>query len=76
MASLLTIVASGAMSLFLSTLVRDQRQAGSLSPLLLMPQLILSGVLFEIGSLTALYPEVASRWAVKISSTVKSQYER
>jgi len=66
MAALLTIVASGAMALFLSTLVKDQRQAGSSSPLLLMPQLILSGVLFEIGSLTALYPAVASRWAVKI----------
>ena len=76
MAALLTIVASGAMALFLSTLVKDQRQAGSSSPLLLMPQLILSGVLFEIGSLTAHYPEVASRWVVKISSTVKSQYER
>jgi ABC transport system ATP-binding/permease protein len=65
-AALLTIVASGAMALFLSTIVKDQRQAGSSSPLLLMPQLILSGVLFEIGSLTALYPAVASRWAVKI----------
>ena len=54
------------MALFLSTLVKDQRQAGSSSPLLLMPQLILSGVLFEIGSLTALYPIVASRWSVKL----------
>lgn len=66
MAALLTILASGSMALFLSTLVKDQRQAGSSSPLLLMPQLILSGVLFEIGSLTAMYPAVASRWAVKI----------
>ena len=66
MAALLTIVASGAMALFLSTLVKDQRQAGSSSPLLLMPQLILSGVLFEIGSLTVMYPAIASRWAVKI----------
>jgi ABC-type multidrug transport system ATPase subunit len=66
MAALLTIMATGAMALFLSTLVKDQRQAGSSSPLLLMPQLILSGVLFEIGSLTVLYPAVASRWAVKI----------
>lgn len=62
----LTILASGAMALFLSTLVKDQRQAGSSSPLLLMPQLILSGVLFEIGSLTALYPIVTSRWSVKL----------
>jgi len=66
MAALLTIVASGAMALFLSTLVKDQRQAGSSIPLLLMPQLILSGVLFEIGSLTVMYPAIASRWAVKI----------
>ena len=66
LAAFLTILASGAMALFLSTLVKDQRQAGSSSPLLLMPQLILSGVLFEIGSLTALYPIVASRWSVKL----------
>jgi len=66
MAAMLTILASGSMALFLSTLVRDQRQAGSSSPLLLMPQLILSGVLFDIGSLTALYPVVTSRWSVKI----------
>ncbi len=65
-AALLTIMSSGAMALFVSTLVKDQRQAGSSVPLLLMPQLILSGVLFEIGSLTALYPTIASRWAVKI----------
>ncbi|MEB3168525.1 MAG: ATP-binding cassette domain-containing protein, partial [Synechococcaceae cyanobacterium] len=66
LAALLTILASGSMALFLSTLVRDPRQAGSSSPLLLMPQLILSGVLFEIGSLTLLYPLVASRWSVKL----------
>jgi ABC transport system ATP-binding/permease protein len=66
MAAMLTILASGSMALFLSTLVRDQRQAGSSSPLLLMPQLILSGVLFDIGSLTVLYPVVASRWSVRI----------
>ena len=66
MAAMLTILASGSMALFLSTLVRDQRQAGSSSPLLLMPQLILSGVLFDIGILATLYPVVASRWSVKI----------
>ncbi|MFM7312801.1 MAG: ATP-binding cassette domain-containing protein [Cyanobium sp.] len=66
LAAFLTILATGSMALFLSTLVKDQRQAGSSSPLLLMPQLILSGVLFEIGSLTALYPLVASRWSVKL----------
>lgn len=61
-----TILASGSLALFLSTLVKDQRQAGSSSPLLLMPQIILSGVLFEIGGLVALYPVVASRWSVKL----------
>jgi ABC-type multidrug transport system ATPase subunit/pSer/pThr/pTyr-binding forkhead associated (FHA) protein len=65
-AAMLTILASGSMALFLSTLVKDQRQAGSSSPLLLMPQLILSGVLFEIGRLTILYPVVASRWSVQM----------
>jgi ABC-type multidrug transport system ATPase subunit/pSer/pThr/pTyr-binding forkhead associated (FHA) protein len=65
-AAFFTILATGSLALFLSTLVKDQRQAGSSSPLLLMPQLILSGVLFEIGSLTTLYPLVASRWSVKL----------
>ncbi|MEB3354970.1 MAG: ATP-binding cassette domain-containing protein [Cyanobacteriota bacterium] len=72
LAAFLTILASGSMALFLSTLVKDQRQAGSSSPLLLMPQLILSGVLFEIGSLTALYPLVASRWSVKLMGAYAS----
>lgn len=72
LAALLTILASGSMALFLSTLVKDQRQAGSSSPLLLMPQLILSGVLFDIGSLTAFYPVVASRWSVKIFGAYSS----
>lgn len=71
-AALLTIMASGSMALLLSTLVKDQRQAGSSSPLLLMPQLILSGVLFEIGSLTAFYPIIASRWSVKIFGAYSS----
>ena len=66
LAALLTIMASGGLALFLSTVVKDQRQASSSSPLLLMPQLIFSGVLFEIGSLTILYPFVASRWSVKL----------
>lgn len=65
-AAMFTILASGSMALFFSTVVTDQRQAASSSTLLLMPQLILSGVLFDIGSLTILYPVVASRWSVRI----------
>ena len=72
MAALLTISASGSMALFISTLVKDQRQAGSSIPLLLMPQLILSGVLFEIGSFTVIYPAIASRWAVRIFGAYSS----
>ncbi|MFN4866940.1 MAG: ATP-binding cassette domain-containing protein [Cyanobium sp.] len=66
MAAMFTILASGSMALSFSTLVTDQRQAASSSTLLLMPQLILSGVLFDIGSLATLYPLVASRWSVRI----------
>ncbi|MFN9545777.1 MAG: ATP-binding cassette domain-containing protein [Cyanobacteriota bacterium] len=66
LAAFLTILASGSLALLVSTLVRDQRQASSSSPLLLMPQLILSGVLFKIDQLAFLFPVVASRWSVKL----------
>lgn len=66
LAAFLTILASGSLALLVSTLVRDQRQASSSSPLLLMPQLILAGVLFKINQLAFLFPVVASRWSVKL----------
>lgn len=66
MAAFFTILASGSLALLVSTLVRDQRQASSSSPLLLMPQLILSGVLFKVEPLAMLFPLVASRWSVKL----------
>jgi ABC-type multidrug transport system ATPase subunit/pSer/pThr/pTyr-binding forkhead associated (FHA) protein len=66
MAAFLSILASGSLGLLVSTLVRDQRQASSSSPILLMPQLILSGVLFKIEQLSLLFPLVASRWSVKL----------
>ena len=62
----LTILASGSLAIFLSAIVKDQRQASSSSPLLLMPQLIFSGVLFDIGNLSLLFPFIASRWSVKL----------
>jgi ABC-type multidrug transport system ATPase subunit/pSer/pThr/pTyr-binding forkhead associated (FHA) protein/ABC-type multidrug transport system permease subunit len=66
LAAFLTILSSGSLALLISTLVRDQRQASSSSPLLLMPQITLSGVLFKIDQLAFLYPIVASRWSVKL----------
>jgi ABC-type multidrug transport system ATPase subunit len=66
LAAFLTILSSGSLALLVSTLVRDQRQASSSSPLLLMPQLILSGVLFKLKQLAFLFPVVASRWSVKL----------
>lgn len=66
LAAFLTILASGSLALLVSTLVRDQRQASSSSPLLLMPQLILAGVLFKIDQLAFLFPVVTSRWSVKL----------
>jgi ABC-type multidrug transport system ATPase subunit/ABC-type multidrug transport system permease subunit len=66
MAAFLTILASGSLALLVSTMVRDQKQASSSSPILLMPQLILSGVLFKVEQLAVLFPLVASRWSVKI----------
>ncbi len=72
LSALLTILASGSLALLVSTLVRDQRQASSTSPLLLMPQLILSGVLFPIEQLAFLFPLVASRWSVKLFGAFSS----
>jgi ABC-type multidrug transport system ATPase subunit/pSer/pThr/pTyr-binding forkhead associated (FHA) protein/ABC-type multidrug transport system permease subunit len=72
LSALLTILASGSLALLVSTLVRDQRQASSTSPLLLMPQLILSGVLFPIEQLAFLFPFVASRWSVKLFGAFSS----
>lgn len=66
LSAFLTILASGSLALMVSTLVRDQRQASSTSPLLLMPQLILPGVLFNVEKLAFLFPLVASRWSVKL----------
>lgn len=66
MAAFLSILASGSLGLVVSTLVRDQRQASSSSPILLLPQLILSGVLFKVERLSFLFPLVASRWSVKL----------
>ena len=65
-AAFLTILASGSLALLVSTLVIDQRQASSSSAILLLPQLIFSGVLFRVEQLAVLFPLVASRWSVKL----------
>lgn len=63
---LLTLVAIGAQSLLVSSLVANSQQASSAAPLLLIPQLIFGGVLFVLqGQGAAVYPLFTSRWAMK-----------
>ena len=63
---LLTLVAIGAQSLLVSSLVANSQQASSAAPLLLIPQLIFGGVLFVLqGQAAAVYPLFTSRWAMK-----------
>lgn len=63
---LLTLMAIGAQSLLVSSLVANSQQASSAAPLLLIPQLIFGGVLFVLqGQAESVYPLFTSRWAMK-----------
>lgn len=61
-----TILASGALALLVSAVVKDQRQASSAFPILLMPQIIFSGVLFQGAVLEFIYAAVTSRWTARL----------
>jgi ABC-type multidrug transport system ATPase subunit len=50
--------------LFVSALAPNSDRAMSIVPYLLIPQLVLSGVLFKLGGLTVVSFVVASRWSV------------
>ncbi len=61
-----TLFTIGTQALLVSSLVKNSQQASSTAPLLLIPQLIFSGVLFEISrSGDLIYPVITSRWAIK-----------
>lgn len=61
-----TLITIGAQSLLVSSLVANSQQASSAAPLLLIPQLIFGGVLFQLkdGS-DDIYPLITSRWAMR-----------
>jgi ABC-type multidrug transport system ATPase subunit/pSer/pThr/pTyr-binding forkhead associated (FHA) protein len=61
-----TLITIGVQSLLVSSLVANSQQASSAAPLLLIPQLIFGGVLFQLkdGS-DDIYPLITSRWAMR-----------
>ncbi|MBE9032059.1 ATP-binding cassette domain-containing protein [filamentous cyanobacterium LEGE 11480] len=63
--SWLTIVSSFSLGLMVSSLVKNASQANSALPLLLLPQIIFSGVLFEsVGIAKAIGWLMLSRWSI------------
>ncbi|MEB3234780.1 MAG: ATP-binding cassette domain-containing protein [Cyanobacteriota bacterium] len=61
-----TLITIGAQSLLVSSLVSNSQQASSAAPLLLIPQLIFGGVLFQLkDSSDDIYPLITSRWAMR-----------
>jgi len=70
--SFLTLCASFSMGLLISTIVKNSSQASSSLPLLLLPQIIFSGVLFDIGSSASKFVSwlMISRWSVRAYATL------
>jgi ABC transport system ATP-binding/permease protein len=63
--SLLTLTASFSLGLLVSTVVKNNTQAISAFPLILLPQIIFSGVLFKLQDFTvAISYFMISRWAI------------
>lgn len=61
----LTLSASFSMGLLVSTLVGNVNQANSTLPLLLLPQIIFSGVLFKLEEIAKLFSWLTvSRWSI------------
>jgi len=67
----LTLLACLSMGLMISAIVRNSSQANSALPLLLLPQIIFSGVLFRMDGLTSkLSWLMLSRWSVGAYGTL------
>ncbi|MBD2772795.1 ATP-binding cassette domain-containing protein [Iningainema tapete] len=61
----LTLLASISLSLMISSFVKNENEANSLLPLIMIPQIILSGVLFELKGLAAKIGWLTiSRWSM------------
>ena len=69
--TLLTLTASFCLGLLVSVAVKNQSQANSVLPLLLLPQIIFSGVLFKLQDpVTIISGLVLSRWAMGSYGTI------
>ena len=61
----LTLIASTSLGLMISSLVKNPTQANSALPLLLLPQIIFSGILFDLeGSARFISWLMVSRWSI------------
>lgn len=61
----LTLLASVSLSLMISAAVKNENEANSILPLIMIPQIILSGVLFELEGLSAKLGWLTiSRWSM------------
>ena len=61
----LTLLASTSLGLMISSLVKNSTQANSALPLLLLPQIIFSGVLFDLGGAARVLSWLMiSRWSI------------
>ncbi|MBQ6897699.1 MAG: FHA domain-containing protein [Clostridia bacterium] len=66
----ITAVASAAMGLFVSSLFTNADRAMTVAPLLLMPQILFSGLLFKLSGATEIISWVAvARWSMECLGT-------
>lgn len=66
-----TLVAIGSQALFVSSIVSNGQQASSAAPLLLIPQLVFGGVLFNLGdSAKDVYALITSRWSMRALGSI------
>ncbi|MBW4444782.1 MAG: ATP-binding cassette domain-containing protein [Plectolyngbya sp. WJT66-NPBG17] len=65
MTTFLTLLSSICLGLMLSTFAKNENEANNALPLIMIPQIIFSGVLFELGGLPAKFAWLLlSRWSV------------
>jgi len=69
-ATFLAALAASAMGIFVSSLFKNADRAMTLAPLLLMPQLLFSGIIFELGGITNILSFITvSRWTMQSYGT-------
>lgn len=61
----LTLIASTSLGLMISAIVKNPGQASSALPLILIPQIVFSGILFDLGGAAKLFSwAMLSRWSI------------